>query len=301
MDVAVVIPARNREASLGACLESVLAQGFRPAEVVVVDDGSSDRTVEVAQAYAERGIRCVGTGAPLGAQAARNLGVRSTRSDWVAFQDSDDVWLPRKLERQVQALVELGGDRRLVVHGDGVLRRQGRARTERLRLPAFRGACYERLLLRPGPMFPCLLVHRSALEEIGYLDEACPSYQEWDTAIRLARRGRFVHLREPLFEWRRHGGETISHDDRRSLRGFRYVTEKHRGEIVRIHGAAAWARLRARGIARALRAGLFDEVMDLLQAEDSRVVFRVAKLLAAREWSTRGVKPLLGLASLVPF
>lgn len=90
----VVIPAYNRAAHLERCLRSVGAQTRPPAEVIVVDDHSTDGTAEVAES---RGARVIRHPENRGAAAARNTGVLATTSDWVAFLDSDDEWLPHHL------------------------------------------------------------------------------------------------------------------------------------------------------------------------------------------------------------
>ncbi len=96
---AVVIPAYNRERVLAETLERVLAQTLPPAEVVVVDDGSTDGTAGVAARFAPR-VRCVRreNGGP---GSARNTGVAHTTAPWIAFCDSDDLWLPEKMEIQM--------------------------------------------------------------------------------------------------------------------------------------------------------------------------------------------------------
>jgi glycosyltransferase involved in cell wall biosynthesis len=101
-DVAVVIPVRDGAAYLGEALASVLGQDLPAREVVVVDDGSTDASAEVARA-AGAGVRVVAQ-APLGAGAARNRGVAETRAEWIAFLDADDRWLPSKLRLQRDAV-----------------------------------------------------------------------------------------------------------------------------------------------------------------------------------------------------
>lgn len=99
--VSVVIPAHNAERYLGEAIDSALGQTVPPLEVVVVDDGSDDRTAEVARAFGER-VRCHSQ--PQGGiGAARNRGVELARGEYIAFLDSDDIWLPRKLELQLAA------------------------------------------------------------------------------------------------------------------------------------------------------------------------------------------------------
>ncbi len=101
MNVAIVIPVRNGERYLAEALDSVLAQTHPPCDVVVVDDGSSDRTIAVAERYAPR-VRCLSQPAA-GIGAARNRGVAEARGDYLAFLDGDDAWPLDRLERQLAA------------------------------------------------------------------------------------------------------------------------------------------------------------------------------------------------------
>lgn len=101
MNVGVVIPVRDGERYLAEALDSVLAQTHPPHDVVVVDDGSSDRTVAVAERYSPR-VRCVSQRAA-GIGAARNRGVMEVRGKLLAFLDGDDLWLASRLERQLAA------------------------------------------------------------------------------------------------------------------------------------------------------------------------------------------------------
>jgi glycosyltransferase involved in cell wall biosynthesis len=101
MKVSVVIPAWNAERYLGAALASVYAQTVSsPLEVIVVDDGSTDGTANVARAFPVR-LEQQSHG---GAAAARNAGLTLTKGDLIAFLDADDLWLPNKLELQINAL-----------------------------------------------------------------------------------------------------------------------------------------------------------------------------------------------------
>ena len=101
MTVSVLIPCYNREGSLPAAIESASAQSAPPAEIVVVDDGSTDGSAAVAEGFGPP-VRVVRQ-ANGGAAAARNRGLAECRGEWVAFLDSDDIWAPDKLERQLAA------------------------------------------------------------------------------------------------------------------------------------------------------------------------------------------------------
>ena len=100
--VSVIIPAYNSEAFLAEALGSVLAQTYRPAEVIVVDDGSTDRSADVARSF--EGVRYIYQ-ANRGPATARNTGIALARGEFIAFLDHDDVWLPNKLEVQMEFLL----------------------------------------------------------------------------------------------------------------------------------------------------------------------------------------------------
>ncbi|MGY4607003.1 glycosyltransferase involved in cell wall biosynthesis [Bradyrhizobium sp. USDA 4474] len=113
--VSVVVPAYNAEATIDETLRSVRSQSHNNLEIIVVDDGSVDKTVVVTESHAAQDprIRIVKQDNQ-GVAAARNRGWREARSDFVAFVDADDLWAPRKIERQLNALISGGEDVGLV-------------------------------------------------------------------------------------------------------------------------------------------------------------------------------------------
>jgi glycosyltransferase involved in cell wall biosynthesis len=106
--VAAVIPTYQREQTIARAIESVLAQSRPPSEVIVVDDGSTDRTGERLREFGDA-IRVV-VQTQSGSAAARNRGVEAASAEWIAFLDSDDRWEPDHLERIVDAIVATGGE-----------------------------------------------------------------------------------------------------------------------------------------------------------------------------------------------
>jgi glycosyltransferase involved in cell wall biosynthesis len=107
--VSVVVPFLNAEAFLEECIGSVLAQTYPRWELLLVDDGSTDRSTEIARTCATRHpqrVRCLEHPVPRnrGVSAARNAGLQSAGGEYVAFLDADDVWLPEKLDEQVRCL-----------------------------------------------------------------------------------------------------------------------------------------------------------------------------------------------------
>jgi len=237
--VSVVLPAFNRATTIERSLQSVREQTYTHWEAVVVDDGSTDATAEVTAALVRRDdrIRLVRHATRRGAQAARNTGIHASRGGWIAFLDSDDELLPLSIESRLRRGLQ---ERRAVVHSachvryeDGVVKPY--------RVPRLCGRIYSNLLRHEGPVFPALLVTRAALERIGYLDERIIAFQEWDTAIRLARHFEFAFEEEPTFIYNCDGADAMSKDLLRNGRAYEQVVGKHLLAMVRHGGPAAMA------------------------------------------------------------
>ena len=101
----IVIPTYNRLRFLTEALASVFGQSRRPDEIIVVDDGSNDGTAEAMARLTDQGVRYVRQ-QNAGPSAARNRGMREATSEWIAFLDSDDLWLPHRLARQCEFLAQ---------------------------------------------------------------------------------------------------------------------------------------------------------------------------------------------------
>ena len=104
ISISVIIPTFNRASYLNDCIDSVLKQTYCNIEVIVIDDGSTDETEQVLKAYKDKIISSYQDNK--GVSSARNKGVSSASGDWLAFLDSDDYWLPNKLESQVKHLLK---------------------------------------------------------------------------------------------------------------------------------------------------------------------------------------------------
>lgn len=230
MDISVIVPVYNREKTIKRCINSIINQKLSVFEIIVVDDGSTDKTIEIVNEF-EGNIKIIRQN-HRGAQAARNLGILNAKGDYIAFLDSDDEWLPQMLEKTVDCLLKHHNN--CIVYTDCYIQRETGRRT--WRLPECGGDSYFSLLKSPGPMFQSMLVKKEILMKICLLDENIVSYQEWDTAIRLAKFVEFVHVREPLFIYHLHKGETISKDKNREIKGYGYIVKKHKNEIIRLHG-----------------------------------------------------------------
>ena len=242
--ISVVIPAFNREKTISYCLNSVLAQTYEKIEVIVVDDCSTDNTVAVAKSYTDPRVRCIVLEKKSGAQAARNRGIREAAGDWIAFQDSDDEWMPEKIEKQVEVLSQTKFDPLVLVHCAAIRCPVNKKKEEILDRSALEGCnLYSILLFSPPPLYQTMLVSKAALEKIGYLDENVPSHQEWDTAIRLSKICNFIYVPQPLMKYYIHEDDPISHDKERDIKGRKYIIEKFEKDIKDYCGEKAWHKL----------------------------------------------------------
>jgi len=200
--VSVIIPTHNRAQVVADAIESVLAQTYPDFELIVVDDGSTDRTRQVVERYiGQNGKRVAylwqeNAGAP----AARNAGIRLSAGDYVAFLDSDDLYLPGRLEVGVSALEQdprygaSYGDQRTVAADGTVILKS--------RINRFGGAVSGWILpaLLRGDLIQTntITIRRQALEQVGGFDEKLWSGQDTDLWWRLAKQWQIIGLPEML-------------------------------------------------------------------------------------------------------
>lgn len=243
--VSVIIPAYNRASSIERAIFSVLVQTVDDLEVVVVDDGSNDTTAQVVEETVKRDsrVRLVTHKFNQGAQAARNTGMRAARGQWVGFLDSDDTWMPNSLELRLAAARSRNVE---VVHSPGFVLRFGGGERDKFEVAPLSGNVYRELLRAPSPLFPALLVSTRALRAIGGLDEAIVAYQEWETAIRLAKRFEFGFVPEPTFVYDCRGSDTISKNLHRGAKGYEQILKKHLRHIALLTGPHSVAKHYAR-------------------------------------------------------
>ncbi|MFQ5525800.1 MAG: glycosyltransferase family 2 protein [Thermoanaerobaculia bacterium] len=198
--VAVVIPTHNRMELLARALRSVRSQSLAPSEVIVVDDGSEDGTAAmVAEEFPE--VKLLSQ-PQSGVSAARNRGIATAESDWLAFLDSDDEWLPNKLEVQMDAL---GRERRMrLCHCEEIWVRDGRRVNPSRRHAKSGGRIFRNCLPLCAISPSAAIVHRSAFEDIGGFDESLPACEDYDFWLRFTASNPVLFVGRALLI--KHGG-----------------------------------------------------------------------------------------------
>ena len=194
--VSVVIPTRNRREFAQEAVASVLGQTHRDLELVVVDDGSSDGTADaLRRRFPDPRLRVLEQ-PHRGVSAARNRGVRETSGEWLAFLDSDDLWLPRKLERQLEEL-----ERRPehpACYTEEIWYRNGRRVNPRRIHAKHSGWIFDRCLPLCIISPSSILMRREVFEALGGFDESLPACEDYDLWLRLAARHPVLLVGEPL-------------------------------------------------------------------------------------------------------
>ncbi|OHV07741.1 glycosyltransferase family 2 protein [Kushneria phosphatilytica] len=202
--VTVLIPVWNRERYLAAAIDSVLAQTFEDFELLIIDDGSTDRSLGIARSYADSRIRIVCNETNLGNTATRNRGLALARGQYLALLDSDDVAMPQRLAHQV-AFLEAQPSYALIGTTKSLIDANGRAITKRKRWQRAQNAedIYAQLLFRCCISQPTVMGRTDILQRYRY-DESLMTSQDFDLFIRLARDYPLYNLGEPLVAVRRH-------------------------------------------------------------------------------------------------
>jgi len=192
--VSVIIPTYNRASFLKEALDSVLLQKHVEMEVIVVDDGSTDNTSAIVEACGRPVAYCQQSNA--GVSAARNAGIKMARGEWLAFLDSDDLWLPGKLECQLDFLSRHPAVK--ICQTEEVWIRNGHRQNPKKYHKKPSGYCFPALLERCLVSPSAVMIHRSLFDEVGLFDETLPACEDYDLWLRIGSRRPMGLVERPL-------------------------------------------------------------------------------------------------------
>ena len=193
--VSVVLPTYNRSSTLGRAIDSVLDQTFANFELIIVDDGSTDDTTDVLDAYTDPRIRIIKHKNSKGGSAARNTGISESRGKHIAFIDSDDKWIESKLERQLKQIESCTNISAVYT---GYYKNHSGYR-ELGHIPKHGGNIFEAQLARDrvNPT-STVLVKSECFDAVGKFDESLDARQDYEMWLRISKEFNFGYIKDPL-------------------------------------------------------------------------------------------------------
>lgn len=213
--VSVIIPTYNVEGFIGETIDSVLAQTYQDFEIIVVDDGSSDRTSEIISAYGPsvRVIRQENSGVCV----ARNRGISEAAGQYICLMDHDDYWFPEKLAQQVDVMhkfsdcgVVFASFIRWHPNTNGSYPPPSSFDSSSFPNdvdPDFSGWIYHQFLIDCWMLTSTAMFRREVFDRCGKFDEMLPYSEDWDLWLRVSREYRFIKLKRPNTLYRQHSSQ----------------------------------------------------------------------------------------------
>jgi glycosyltransferase involved in cell wall biosynthesis len=276
----VILPVHNRADVLGRAISSVLDQELQDFELIVVDDGSTDGSAEVAQSFGDERVRTIALEENQGGNVARNAGIRASRAQLIAFIDSDDRYLPGKLARLAQEF-DSRPDLDLLVDSFIKVQPPGARRAEVVRRnpvikdrEQFRRALFRRQLWKATPS---ISVRRAAAMKAGLFDETLRRLQDFDFLVRISTFANCASTDEVL--WVKYwDANAISAQDNMIPANVELVrrhpeylsTAAYRPGLAHALRLSAWRRIKSGDVA-----GIGRDIRELADAFGARETFKL--------------------------
>lgn len=229
--VSVILPTYNRAETLKRSIDSVLGQTFRDFELIIIDDGSTDETSRILRWWSAHPQIRVFSQPHGGCAKARNSGLTKSRGAYIAFQDSDDEWLPHKLEKSVDTL-ESAGPHVGVFYSD-MLHIKDDLSSVYFRSPDIKPGCLigERLDYQTFAIgMVSTLTRRECFDTAGWFDESLYRFTDLELLIRLSDLFAFIHCKEPLVKYY-YSPDAMSLDREALVSARQYLMEKYRARL----------------------------------------------------------------------
>lgn len=191
-NISVIIPTYNRAHTLPRAIESVLAQNQKPQEIIIVNDGSTDDTKTILANYP--GLYVINQ-QNHGVSTARNVGIEKAKGEWIAFLDSDDEWLPDKLEKQWAAICN---DDKLISHTEEIWIRNGQRVNPMKKHQKYGGWIYDKCLPLCVISPSSVMIHKTVFDDVGNFDESLEVCEDYDLWLRICAKYPVLFVDEPL-------------------------------------------------------------------------------------------------------
>lgn len=226
--VSVVLPTYNRGHTVTRAIDSVLQQTYDRIELIVVDGASNDDTKEQIQQYGNQ-VRYVRQMTNRGASAARNVGIKKSEGEFIAFIDSDDEWHSKKVEKQVGAFSKLSSDVGVIYTG---YYKQTDSGQELGEIPSKRGDIFQAQLMKDwvNPT-STVMVRAECFDEVDGFNTEFEGREDYELWTRLARHYRYDYIKEPLVTLYVDNKQRITNDVKNRMEAHRAVLNSIRGDI----------------------------------------------------------------------
>lgn len=223
----VIIPTFNRSELLREAIQSVLCQTFHDFELIIVDDHSTDNTIEVVSLFHDNRIIYIVNDRKKGSAGARNAGIFMAKGEWITFLDSDDTWLPHKLEQQYHQIEFIDDTTGFIYTGYCVYDFTKKEEVITY-LPQKEGWIqYELLYTNYITGLPSVAVRKDIIQKVGGFDENFLALEDWELYIRLAGITKFRFLKKALVHVRKLNNDRLSQDFQRKLNAILLLRQKY--------------------------------------------------------------------------
>lgn len=231
--VSVVIPTYKRRLEvISRAINSVLNQTYKNLEIFVIDDSPADfigskEIKEFLFSLRDKRIKYIRHSDNMGANVARNTGIKAATGEFIAFLDDDDEWLPDKIEKQLKQFNDI---RTGMVYCPYYVIKAGRKRVRKTSL--YKGNIYKKLLARNFiGSTSCIVIKKECILDVGMFDENLPASQDYDLYLRVARKYHINFVDSPLMLYHEHENERITKNPYKKLEARKYIYKKYQNSI----------------------------------------------------------------------
>ncbi len=240
--VSVIIPTYNRAEMVQRAIKSILDQTYNNFEILVVDDASTDNTAEAVKNMDNEKIVYINLQKNVGQCRARNIGIKKAKGEYIGFLDSDDEWMPTKLEKQIKVFNESNDPDLGAVYSGHFEIDEIKNKTDSKNKNFRKGKLYKDFLSGFCPSTPTMfLVKKEALDQVKGFDENLPTFVDYDLWLRIAKLNySFDYVPEPLIKKYEHQGHQMAKDIDKRLAGLDVLYEKWGDQMLKYAGPQAF-------------------------------------------------------------
>ncbi len=226
--VSIVIPTHNRADLLRSAIASVMEQSYKDWELIVIDDNSTDHTYKIVNCVNDRRVRYFRNTGKSGPSVARNIGMSKATGEYIAFLDDDDIWLPKKLEKQV-AVLEKSTKKVCGIYSNRSLidKNTGKIISKKPDVEKFSGSLLKQLIIKNPIHTSTFVFRKECISKIGYFDESMRYSEDRDFWIRLSMNWNIKYIDEPLIKAFYHGNSHLSTNLEGQIKGREKIIKKY--------------------------------------------------------------------------